>query len=650
MNDLFKDTPYSETIGSFIRNGNYPLEAHYIFPTEEALKEFYSDEVNITTIHKGLLKIVENDGTGNQGLYWVTKNQTSDELEFTKLISGTNIDSIFEQLGDFEIRLEEEIQNRKDADIAIQGTENLSYIPEDLNSLLDLANSIIALRRDLADKYRELTEADEEIRESLQTEVKALAGTDQFSVVPYLETLPYKNLTEISLALNKFLNEVDSTTDKINTLPELMSFLEGYTDKQNLLDILTNLKLGILGDPLPTDEFLTLRAIENFVRIFKADSEHTDRNLQSELDRTQIGVGLSGDGSFNADKETYYLQDATSVMNALKTLDGLIHDAATNVSRYEGNQLIIKEDGIYYQANIEYQDGIITFKVNGNIVKTIPLGLSTLVEDAYYEASSEEIVIVVKLLNGDKQTIRIPVSALIREWDVDNNGPTKVVELTREEVINGADRLSADVRLSSDPNNILQKDHNTLLVDGTPINNLTQSVSDEVNRAQLAEQQLQSQLDNIRTDVNTTIKIDVVSTETIELTNKVGSSNRNQLSAKARVAQVKDNILEQINEGLLVRGTSENITHNGETLKAILDRIEKPIQIYENMVSALQHETDEGSLFLVLNDDSLGKKGLHIIINENPTRIAFTSEVKQDISDLRDGIQLKLDEIDWYEG
>lgn len=149
MNDLFKDTPYSETIGSFIRNGNYPLEAHYIFPTEEALKEFYSDEVNITTIHKGLLKIVENDGTGKQALYWVTKNQTSDELEFTKLISGTNIDSIFEQLGDFEIRLEEEIQNRKDADIAIQGTENLSYIPEDLNSLLDLANSIIALRRDL---------------------------------------------------------------------------------------------------------------------------------------------------------------------------------------------------------------------------------------------------------------------------------------------------------------------------------------------------------------------------------------------------------------------------------------------------------------------------------------------------------------------
>lgn len=64
---------YSEMMGSFIRTGNYPLEAHYIFPTEEALKEFYSDEMNATTIHKGLLRIVENDGTGKQGLYWVTK-------------------------------------------------------------------------------------------------------------------------------------------------------------------------------------------------------------------------------------------------------------------------------------------------------------------------------------------------------------------------------------------------------------------------------------------------------------------------------------------------------------------------------------------------------------------------------------------------
>lgn len=89
MNNLFKDTPYSETIGSFTRVGNYPLEANYIFPTEEALKEFYSDEINKATVHKGLFKVVEDDGTGKQALYWVTTNDNG-ELEFTKYLTNSN--------------------------------------------------------------------------------------------------------------------------------------------------------------------------------------------------------------------------------------------------------------------------------------------------------------------------------------------------------------------------------------------------------------------------------------------------------------------------------------------------------------------------------------------------------------------------------
>ena len=53
---------YSEVIGSFIRRGEYPLEADYIFASETALKEFYSDPVQNAILHKGLLKVVEDDG------------------------------------------------------------------------------------------------------------------------------------------------------------------------------------------------------------------------------------------------------------------------------------------------------------------------------------------------------------------------------------------------------------------------------------------------------------------------------------------------------------------------------------------------------------------------------------------------------------
>lgn len=532
MNDLFKDTPYSETIGSFIRNGNYPLEAHYIFPTEEALKEFYSDEVNITTIHKGLLKIVENDGTGKQALYWVTKKQTNDELEFTKLISGTNIDSIFAQLDDLETRLAEEIKNRKDSETAIWGTNDPTNVPEELNSLLDLANVITALKKELIDSYN-----------SIKTEVKALAGTQEFSIVPYLQTLPYKNLTEVSNALNKFLNEVDNTTNQINTLPELKFFLEGYNDKQKLHQVLLDLKSNILGSPFPSEDFITLRAIEDFVRILKADSEHIDRNLQSELDRTQTGVGLSGDGSYNADKETYYLKDATSIMNALKILDALMYEAISGItieaenndvvdlavrkelegyivsaklklSNQLGNDLIKKDDGLYFNINSTYKNGTLSLYVNNKLIAQHVLGFSSLVDTAIYDPSQEAIVITFKLLNGEKQTISIPVGGLIREWEIDNSQPGKVVELERTTVVDGPDELSADVRLWSDKSNILRKYGNTLGVAGTS-ENITHN-----------SETLKVFLDTLRTTVvnnNTTVN-NKIDSEIAEATAKINDN------------------------------------------------------------------------------------------------------------------------------
>ena len=55
---------YSEMMGSFIRTGNYPMEANYIFPTEAALKEFYSDPINATTIQPDAIS-VGNAGAEN---------------------------------------------------------------------------------------------------------------------------------------------------------------------------------------------------------------------------------------------------------------------------------------------------------------------------------------------------------------------------------------------------------------------------------------------------------------------------------------------------------------------------------------------------------------------------------------------------------
>ena len=545
---------YSEMMGSFIRTGNYPIEANYIFPTEAALKEFYTDPINATTLHKGLLKIVENGGDGKQALYWVVKKQTNDELEFVKLIENIDIDTITEQLESLSEKLTEEIKNRKDGETALWGTNDPTNVPEDLNSILDLSIAVTDLIKTVNDIHNELIDADN----SIKSEVKALAGTEQDDVVEYLKTLPYKSLTEAATALNKFLNTTDSESTQINTLPELKFFLEGYTDTQKLHNVLLDLKGEISGTPLPSKQFETLRAIEDFVRVMKTDLESIDKNLQSELDNTQIGVGLSGDGSYNADQETYYLKDATSIMNALKTLDSLMYEALKgititannedvvdlnvrkelegyvigaklNLSNVIGNDLIKKEDGLYFNVKSTYNNGTLSLYVNDKLVAQHILGFSSIVESAYYDSSNESIVIVFKLLNGEKQTITIPVGTLIRELEVDNSQPEKVVELVRETVIDGPDKLSADVRIYTDKHNILKKVGNTLSVDGT---------SDSITHN---DKTLSSVIEEIKTTVS-----DNNSALTSKIEAEVSRAKQEESTIKDSIETLKDSTAENI--------------------------------------------------------------------------------------------------------
>lgn len=438
---------YSETLGSFLRNGNFPLEADYIFSSEEALKEFYSDPTKKVTLHKGLLKIVAQDN--KQILYWVV--QEGEELQFTKLIEANSISEIQASLNDLVEALIQEIQDRKDAISEVYGTNNPTELPEQLSNIKKIIEALQELQNTVA--YKE--------------ELKAVVGTEQDNIPNYLSTLDYQNITQLS--------------------EKLADFLKGQ------------------------DPEVTLREIQQIIK-------NRIDNLQRELDTTQAGVGLNGDGSFDQInmKNTTYLDGTTSVIEALKALDR------------EMSTLVV----------------------------------DAFVQDAYYDTTTEEIVLTFITKQDKTKTIRISMTDLIREWEPDNTHPDRVIELYREEVHGGgADKLSADVRLSTSPSNILEKDGNTLLV----------------------------------------------------------------------------------------RGTSDNITHKGTSLEELLERLDNAqVPIYENMTHALQHESKEGSIFLVSNSDDLGEKGFYTIVDKQPTRFAFTSELKKDISDLRDEIQIKLDEFDWY--
>lgn len=583
---------YSELIGSFKRMGSFPMEANFIFENETALKDFYSSPEEAATLHKGLLKLVADSATGEQSLWWVTKKQTNDELEFTKLIDSTSVESL-EELAE---KLEKEIYDRQVADDAIYGSSDHTVVPEDLNSLLKIAEAIAELR--------EAIEEDGGKVDTIKEELKATVGTELDDIREYLKTLDYQSLTAVSEELHRFLTTREPNTDSIDTFPELLDFLAGFKDTDVLQDVLDALVADIMGDPLPTEPFRTLRGIEDFVREFKAQSENTDANLQTELDQTQVGVGLSGDGAYNPDKETYYLKDATSVMNALKILDSLINEAINNcnlevedtntvdltinkqttktvlsadvkISTNDGNGIQAKNDGLFYKLETEYENGILTVKVNDNIISRHTIGLSTIVESAKYDPDQEAIIMVFKLLDGSKQELVIPVGTLIREWEVDNSHPTKVVVLEKEDVLGGGtDKLSADVRLYVDKYQILEKRDNTLYVKGTTdnlthndealdvvIDRIISSGSDtndalqaEIDRAKAAEQALDNK----------------ITAETTRA-DKVETQLRNDLDAEIkRATGVETDLQKQIDN--LQDSTSTDISELEAALKAEVER------------------------------------------------------------------------------
>lgn len=485
---------YAQLITSFEREGNFPLEANYIFPTEEALKQFFSEGVPAATLHKGLLKIVEKDTDGNQALYWVIAN-SDNSLKFTKLISGSDITEIKTKIQDTVAKLEQEIADRKAADTKIWGTDTPDTLDVNYNSISNLITQLKTTQKNLAElEGKTLTNTD-----SLKNQIKTIAGTTDDDVITFIKSLPYGTVKVISAELDRIINNTGSTTNVIDTLYKLVEFTKGYTTSDTLQALLDKLWNKIEGDTLPSEQFRTLRGIEDWLIKYKTENAAKQAQLLEEINNAEEGVGLSVDGTFSADASTNYLKDATSVMNALRILDTKLHDfisqntlevqqsdpivklkltqgknsqiidALMNLSSEAGNSLERKNDGLYINPDLEYDKGTLTFKINGKILRQYSIGANSIVQDASYDKDNEQLKFIFKLDSGDTQTVLIPVGALIREWEPVNKD-TSPIELTRVQSTPGTDSLSADVRLSTKAHNILEKDGNTLYVKGTTDN------------------------------------------------------------------------------------------------------------------------------------------------------------------------------------
>ena len=527
---------YSQLIAPFKRVTNKPIELDYIFGSYDELLQW--TENNMPILHEGLLKVV-TDESGVTFYSFKKKDDNQNLFEPFKLINPSDIPAVESDIK----KLVEQIK-------AIWGVSDPSNIDEKYNSIAKLAERIKYINDQIS------------ILKTLSLTDKALAGYSGDDIIQYLATLKYGSVTALNNALDSFLTSASKNGQPISTWKDLQTFLTGYTAGQQLQDII----LEITGGKL------------NFV-----DSE-------------TVSV------------EVLEMKDSIRVKHSVKIGTGVTD---TDLNNKDNNFIIVKNGGIFYNLTITDDGSALYFKCNGNIVKIFKYAekIEAIVDektegvisvkDTYYDQSSEQIVIVFSTKNGDK-FLRIPMSIVIREWDV-NNSATEPVKLNLQRAVgDGKDILSATLEVSTDTGNLAQKRSNGLYVSNNAKNlayNET-TVHNQFDLISAKQTETNSRLSDIENTINEKFEeLKSMISEQVEAINARITSEVETINAKitseieAINKTISDNVSE-INEKINseVARLDSKIDENA-TLAS--DELEKAKKELNNTITAKFEELDE---------------------------------------------------------
>ena len=256
------------------------------------------------------------------------------------------------------------------------------------------------------------------------------------------------------------------------------------------------------------------------------------QSLQQELDRTELGAGLTTDGNYEPNTSTNYLKTAQSLKNADEMLDANLYalsgkvgtdeqsisalsgaitsvDAAkqdkfgvndTNsialtmtVSEENGNVLIadskidpdiynnlkITPNGLYSKFGLDYDAASNTLTyIDKDGPHDIHLNSGSIIDSIEYDAENKVLIITYKTsTSSEAQTVTVPISDLnsVRVQDGNHLGGIQLTATTES----GVTVISASTVISNDSTNILVNDNGVLKVDGVS-NNILYS-KDEPN-------------------------------------------------------------------------------------------------------------------------------------------------------------------------
>lgn len=247
------------------------------------------------------------------------------------------------------------------------------------------------------------------------------------------------------------------------------------------------------------------------------------------LNRTEDGKALYVKGTAGNIK---FFKDGKEMTVA----DALIECANKKLSTDNDNMIYERPDGYFAMSRLTYdaKENTLTFTTSnqsgGTTDEKIELNSIKIIDDARYDRDTESLIFIYTTAKGEYKKLVVPVGSLIDEWDVNNDGHNVILKKERKSNVD-KDILSADVRVSTLPNNILVGKGDGLYVNGEAknikygdnssveheISAAKESIANEIERAQNAEKEASTAISNVVATIGSGFTTDTHETVTCKV-------------------------------------------------------------------------------------------------------------------------------------
>lgn len=247
------------------------------------------------------------------------------------------------------------------------------------------------------------------------------------------------------------------------------------------------------------------------------------------LNRTEDGKALYVKGTASNIK---FFKDGKEMTVA----DALIECANKKLSTDNDNMIYERPDGYFAMSRLTYneKENTLTFTTSnqsgGTTTENIELNSIKIIDDARYDRDTESLIFTYTTAKGEYKKLVVPVGSLIDEWDVNNDGHNVILKKERKSNVD-KDILSADVRVSTSPNNILVEKGDGLYVNGEAknikygdnssveheISAAKESIANEIERAKKAEKEASDAISNVVATIGSGFTADTHETVTCKV-------------------------------------------------------------------------------------------------------------------------------------